>query len=165
MPTNKIHNPYTVVIDTLEKVGIWDFPIFENRHLKTGDYSIAGYEDILCLERKRTTGEIAANSTEQRFIRELERMTLFKYKFMLLEFTMDDVLRFPNNSTIPRKRWPQLKVTSEFIFKFLMEASVHYGVNIMFCGDRENAIAAATKIMNRVVKDNPTRLGNNGDKC
>jgi hypothetical protein len=145
---------YKVLVDTQEKVGWWEFPNHERTHLKTGDYTIAGYEDLLCLERKRTTGEIAINCSEARFTRELERMQAFKYKYLMFEFSMDDILRFPVGSTIPKNRWNKLRINSEYLMKFYIEVSVHYGIQVMFCGDRENAMIAATKIMNRVIKDN-----------
>lgn len=121
-----------------------------SRKLETGDYSIEGMEHLLCIERKRTVAEIALNVFEPRFKVELERMQKYKYRFMIMEFDMDDIRKFPVGSDIPKSRWAGLKVGSPYILKFISEMHVHYDVHVIYAGDRDNAIYVATNIMKRV---------------
>ena len=91
---------FTVIRDTREKNG-WYFKETEycqgmlEQKLDTGDYSIVGLEDILCIERKGCVSELANNIVDKRFDRELERMEGFKYKFLILEFSLTDLMNFP----------------------------------------------------------------------
>ena len=51
--------------------------------LKTGDYTVEGFEDRLCIERKQSVSEIASNITQKRFTKELERMAEFPHSFLV----------------------------------------------------------------------------------
>ena len=81
---------FLVVKDTREKDG-WYFKESDycqgmiDQKLDTGDYSVQGLEDVLCIERKGSVSEIANNIVDKRFDRELDRMKEFKYKFLILE--------------------------------------------------------------------------------
>lgn len=130
---------YRVLKDTREQEG-WDFAAGAHclgtspATLKTGDYTLAGYEDVLSVERKRSTGELAGNVLEARFERELERLDDFKYPFLVLEFDLADVASFPANSGIPRPRWKHLRVTPRFLMARLNEYQVNHKVRILFVG-------------------------------
>lgn len=127
---------------------------YETIKLDTGDYSIKGYEDVLCIERKRSTAEIAKNITEKRFDRELERMSKFKWAFFVLEFSLEDVLNFPINSTIPQRRWSWLKITPNFMLSKLTEYQIKYGVHVLFCGSKDNAWNMVNSIFKKVANEN-----------
>lgn len=128
---------YVVIKDTREQNG-WDFPENEycggmvNRKLDTGDYSVLGLEDKLCIERKRSTGELAGNICEKRFFRELERMENFPHSFLILEFDYNDLILFPARSGIPPNKWKRLKITSRFLLKKMVEIDLQYKVKIIF---------------------------------
>lgn len=57
---------YTVIQDTREQKG-WYFSEYdkcngmEQGSLKTGDYTLKGFEDMVCIERKFSVEEIATN--------------------------------------------------------------------------------------------------------
>jgi hypothetical protein len=91
---------YTVIRDTREKEGYgWHFlpHNIERRPpncngtlvkpLKTGDYSIQGYEDIVSVERKEDFAELWSNytTTRKRFEEEMERMSCIKHTYLLVE--------------------------------------------------------------------------------
>ena len=69
--------PYLVIKDTREKQG-WDFPQSHScvgtsiEKLDTGDYTIDGHRDTLCVERKGSVSEFAGNLVQEkeRFVRE-----------------------------------------------------------------------------------------------
>ena len=88
-------NAYTVIKDTREQDG-YTFESFTGRYtsckgmvtkkLDTGDYSLEGLEEKLCIERKGRISELAINlgKDKARFMREIERMKDFQFKFLVL---------------------------------------------------------------------------------
>lgn len=146
---------FTIIIDTREQLP-WEFGYHTTSHQKldTGDYSIAGFEDVLAIERKRSVSEIANNLSEKRFLDVLERMNSIRYSFILLEFNLQEVLDYPNNSEIPKKLWSKLRVSGNYILKRLVEIQMQYNINIIFCGSIENARRTAVSIMKRVYEQN-----------
>lgn len=95
-------NKYTVIKDTREQDG-WFFSPYDRCDgmeigtLNTGDYTIKGFEDIVCVERKASVVEIANNLGRNKatFYRELERMREFPFRYLLLEFSASDVIDYP----------------------------------------------------------------------
>jgi hypothetical protein len=147
----------------------WTFPANESegilgttvRGLPTGDYTLVGFESVLCLERKGSTGEFAQNVCQDRFERELERMRAFPVRFVVLEFTLDDLWNFPANSGIPRSRWRFLRTTREFLLKRLVELSSTYDTPFVPCGrlGREFALSVFKRV---VCGDLPAPQATNG---
>ena len=107
---------FTIIVDTREQLP-WDFEenTIAKEKLDTGDYSVKGLEDILCIERKRSVSEIANNLTEKRFDDVLSRMSKYKFAFLLLEFSVDDILSFPIGSDIPKRMWDKIKISPNYI--------------------------------------------------
>lgn len=130
---------YQVIRDTREQQG-WDFGAHApclgtvSGTLPTGDYTLRGYEDILAIERKGSTAEFSQNVVQDRFEREMERLEAFKYPFVVLEFTLDDLASFPANSGIPRRIWPTLRITAQFLLKRLIELEVQYRTRFILAG-------------------------------
>ena len=124
---------YTVIKDTREQLG-WDFKGMIEGKLQTGDYSIVGLENIFTIERKANTAELAKNINEKRFERELIRMDSLPNSFLILEFTLEDVLQFPFNSTIPKSKWKYLRVSSGYILKRILRMEIDHKVKIIFAG-------------------------------
>ena len=153
--------PYTVIKDTREQDG-YTFEKFSGTYtsgegmvgkkLDTGDYSIVGLEDKICIERKGRISELAINlgKDKHRFIREIERMTPFPFKFLILEFSLEDVMDFPDRSDIPEEKWSSIKVTNKYILKMLIEFQMYHGIHVIFCGNRKNAKLAVNSILKRV---------------
>lgn len=131
---------YTVLRDTKEQKNFWSFAESSEcfgtvpTSLKTGDYTLKGFEDILCIERKWSTGEFAKNINEKRFERELDRMDCFLHSFLILEFDFHDIERFPQNSGIPKKFWPQLRVTPNYLKRRYTEIDLNHKAKIIFAG-------------------------------
>lgn len=130
---------FKVIKDTREQQG-WDFPKGSTclgttvKKLPTGDYTIEGAEKQIIIERKGSTGEFAKNVNEKRFTQELERLELYTHPFIICEFSMDDILMFPNNSGIPKSRWSGLRVTSDYILKRMLEMQLQYKVKFILTG-------------------------------
>jgi ERCC4-type nuclease len=109
--------------------------------LDTGDYSIKGYEKLLTIERKGSVAEFAKNITEGRFADELDRMRAYKYGFVLLEFTMDSIVSYPEGSTVPRYLWRKIRVKGPYIIKKMVEFHLVYNTKIILCGQYGQAVA------------------------
>ena len=143
-----------IIVDTREQQP-WSFDFNEIAvaKLDTGDYSVAGLEEVLCIERKKSVSEIANNIVEKRYKDWTKRMSKYKYKFLMLEFDLDDVYRYPRIPDVPKKLWEKIKVSPKFIIKCLIELQVYYNIQVVFCGDHENAERLALSIMKKVYKN------------
>lgn len=88
-----------ILYDTREKLP-WDFTFhgheMELASIKTGDYTIKGHETEIVIERKKSTGEIAQNigSKAKSFNAEIERMQSIKRRYMIFEFSPQDLVNF-----------------------------------------------------------------------
>lgn len=144
---------FTVIIDTREQHP-WELKHYTkaNRKLDTGDYSVEGFEHLLCIERKYSISEFVNNMSEKRFKDVLERMSSYKYAYMIMEFSFDDVLNFPVGSTIPKRVWDKLKISPSYIIKYLTDIQMKYGIHVLFCGSSSGAEKMALSIMRRVVE-------------
>jgi|TARA_Y100001938_G_scaffold5779_1_gene7200 glucosamine 6-phosphate synthetase-like amidotransferase/phosphosugar isomerase protein len=152
---------YTVIKDTREQDG-YTFERFESRYhacagmvvqkLDTGDYSLVGLEDKLCIERKGRISELAINlgKDKHRFMREIERMKDFPFKFLILEFSLKDVMDFPEGSDIPQENWNSIKITNKYMLKMLIEFQMYDDIHVIFCGNRKNAKLVVSSILKRV---------------
>lgn len=119
--------------------------------LKTGDYTIKGYEDIVRVERKATVAELAKNVTEKRFWAEMVRLQSFEHKFILCEFSFNAVLQYPVGSSIPKKRWRYIKIRPPFIVSKIAELEVVYKIPVIFAGSRENSKFLLAAIFKRCI--------------
>ena len=151
---------YVVIRDTREQNG-WDFTTGSScdgtvvEGLKTGDYSIKGYEYLLSIERKGCIAELATNLVEDRFERELERMEAFKYAFMIFEFNMEDLIAYPKGSSVPPWKRKSVKLNPFFLLKRLLEIEIKYKVKIIFAGKHGKTIASS--IFKRVIENEQPR--------
>lgn len=67
-------------------------------HLKTGDYSIKGYESLVTIERKSLSdlfGTLGSEERRDRFEREHERMSRMEYAAVVIEASWTDILKSP----------------------------------------------------------------------
>tara|TARA_Y100001973_G_scaffold62001_1_gene91069 strand:+ start:1855 stop:2361 length:507 start_codon:yes stop_codon:yes gene_type:complete len=152
---------YTVIKDTREQDG-YTFEKFNGRYhqcngmvvrkLDTGDYSLEGLEDKVCIERKGRVSELAINlgKDKHRFMREIERMKDFKFKFLILEFSLDDVMNFPEGSDIPEENWNSIKITNKYMLKMLIEFQMYDDIHVILCGSKKNAKLVVNSILKRV---------------
>lgn len=143
-------NKYLVKRDTREKAGGWFFPESDwcegtcNATLKTGDYTLEGFEEKFCIERKKTCAEFAMNVFQDRFERELCRLDEFEHPYLVLEFTFEEIINFPWGSGVPRHRWNQLKTTPQLLLKRLHEIQIeHPKVRICFVGTRAREFSSS----------------------
>lgn len=136
--------------DVQEKRRYWEFSPTEKSglylrtdsvYMQTGDYTIKGLEDVFTIERKASTGEIAGNLPSKRFENELKRMQLFDHAYIICEFTLEDLYRFPYNSTIPPRYWRKLRTTSGYLVKRIIELEATYKARFIYAGNKGKDIA------------------------
>lgn len=144
---------FDVIVDSREQVP-WEFSSSAINEvlidkLDSGDYSIAGYEKVFSIERKGSTSELFSNITQKRFENELERLVEYKRKFLIFEFSYNDILQYPYGSNIPKYKWKYLKVKPKFVVSKLAEFQIKYSIPIIYAGSRPNAIQIAESLMEK----------------
>jgi len=171
---------YTVIQDTREQDG-WFFSPYDKCEgmevgtLHTGDYTLKGFEDIVCVERKASPSEIANNFGKKKkaFYDEIERMRDFPFRFLLLEFSASDVMNYPmslldsedqrvyeeykaGKRSLPNfKRFKiveETKISGKYLMKSLMEVCIRHEVNVMFCDNKHNAFLMCNSIFKRLME-------------
>lgn len=153
---------YKVLQDTREQ-NPWDFSFYgiekTIKKLDTGDYTLVGYEDKLCIERKYSTGELSVNlgSKSKQFWAEINRMLDFEYRYLILEFSHDTMRRFPKDSGIPQKTHGKLRMNANFITSCLDRIQNDYGIEVIFAGDKTNAIEQVISIFDMVTTNGDRR--------
>ena len=148
---------FTVIKDTREQAGYF-FTEYNTcagmieQKLDTGDYTIQGLEDKVCVERKGCVEELAVNLGQKKypFLDEIERMSSFPQKFIVLEFSLDDLIKFPTDTRIPALKIKNLKITGKYLLKCLLEFEIYNDIHILFCGNKHNAFLAVSSIFKRV---------------
>lgn len=141
--------------------------------LHTGDYTLKGYEDIVCVERKASVSEIGMNLGRKKraFFDEMDRMKDFHFRYLLLEFSASDVVDYPmsllddedkknyelyKNGQIKKpigKRFDiveQTKLSGKYLIKSLMEISIRRDINVVFCDNKHNAFIICNSIFKRL---------------
>ena len=158
---------YTVIQDTREQKG-WYFKEYdkcagmESGTLKTGDYTLKGFEDMVCIERKFSIEEIANNLGRKKkaFDAEMKRIQEFPFRYIVCEFSMTDLINYPNSifSDEMWQRKPEYvkaqvskrKITGKYLLKVLMEYQIWYGINILFCDNKQSAFLTVNSIFKRL---------------
>lgn len=146
---------FKIVRDTREQKG-WNFEDCSacsevvDQKLDTGDYAIQGLENTLSIERKASVAELAACISKTRFKNELLRMEKIPHRYLVLEFSLQDIRDFPHNSSIPKHRWNQLRISSKFIIKRLAEIAVTNNIHVVFCDNKQAARDFSISIMKEI---------------
>ena len=68
----------------------------------------------------------------------------------LNEFSIDDLMNFPENSGIPKKQLQYVRMNGKFMWKKLCEYQENHGVQVVFCDDRYSAQERALMIFDEV---------------
>ena len=153
---------FTIIVDTREQHP-WEFPYHAkaNKKLDTGDYSIEGLQHLLCIERKKSISEFANNIIESRFKDVVIRMSQLKYSFLLLEFSLEDVLIYPIGSTVPKRMWDKIKISPAFLLKNLLELQLNHNIIVYFCGNASDAEKMAEYIFKKIYYIEKQNIKNN----
>lgn len=128
----KIEN-LTAITDTREQTPFQFKELkTESQTLTTGDYSVAGFEQYICVERKSLSDLISCITTgRERFERELLRMKSYSKKIVVCEGSWTDIVTGKYRS----------KVTPKAVQNSIISFINRYGVPFHFCGSRVEAAA------------------------
>lgn len=108
--------------------------------LDTGDYSLAGYEDKITIERKSKADAYGSlGSGRSRFKREILRMAKFDYAAVVIEASLEDFLIPP----------PYSQLKSKSAINSFISWSVKYGVHIFFAGNRQHGRTLTYRILEK----------------
>jgi ERCC4-type nuclease len=146
---------YTIIIDTREKRP-WNFEgvrdMCELGTLKTGDYSLKGYEDCIAVERKSLADFVGSISTNRkRFTAEMERASKIKHFCVIVEGSYFDLFTGNYRS----KLLPQSAIGSA------IGIMARYGIPVIMAETREQAKKLCIKFLRlslmREYKDKETK--------
>lgn len=146
-----------IVVDSREQMP-WDFSFFDyetiEKKLDTGDYSIDGTDKLIAIERKRSSGEIAVNLglKKKAFDAEMERMSDFRFKYLVFEFSINDLLAFPRQSGIPQNLLSKIKMNAKYMIKCLEEYQNKYDIEVLYCNNRDEACETALSLLQEANK-------------
>lgn len=149
---------WTVIADTREQVPwVWKASAWcagsVARKLDQGDYALEGLEDRVVLERKRSPAELAANLTDDRFARELDRLKAVAYPVVVCEFTHLDLELYPEGSDIPKARRRFVKVKGPFLLRLLTQHQLAFPhVHWQFFHGRERAYEWGRALLKRAAE-------------
>lgn len=124
--------------------------------LDTADYTFEGYQDKICIERKRSVSELAHNIGKdwKRFSAELERMKVFPHKYIICEFPTEDILNYPNVNCMPKKVRKYIRITPQFIIKRIEQIENDYNIIFFFCNSTEHAEQTVIELYRELCQNN-----------
>ncbi len=126
-----IPDNFILIIDTREQSPLFVGRLpkglrIESATLKHGDYSIKGFEDKVCVERKEISDFLTYIGKDRNHTKsKLELMKPMFYKALIVEAR--DIFEIPGYSAIH----------PEVIRAFLLSAEVRYGLHILIHPDRK----------------------------
>lgn len=113
--------------------------------LKTGDYSVQGYEDKICFERKSIPDLVGTLiGGHERFLREMDRMKDYEEKYILVEHSASKAYLY-----CERHGW---EYKFDTIIQSLLAYAYHYRVRVKFCKNREDMAEYIVKKSREYVK-------------
>jgi ERCC4-type nuclease len=138
-----------LLIDTREKRP-WQFDDDESfegvqyTKLDAGDYTIAGLEKIITIERKASVDELFINFTKnkKRIFAEFERLKDHPFKIIIIEESCDDVMN-PNTYYVNRKHINKAspKMPAAVVVSNLMSLMLEHGAHVIFAGTKGRSMA------------------------
>ncbi|MCG3180461.1 MAG: hypothetical protein BIFFINMI_02822 [Phycisphaerae bacterium] len=126
---------FTIVIDTREQAP-WDFDCQTVRaKLDAGDYSVAGLESAVAVERKSLPDFVHTVIHDVgRFCAELEKLAGYEAACIVVEGDLDRVLRGLETAALRGAR-------PESVLGAALWLGLTYGVPVIWCGSRQAARA------------------------
>lgn len=159
-------NPFTVIVDTREQAP-WQFQglradsktkyrplvvFIERQGLKSGDYSIKGFEDQFSIERKSLADAFQTFTVErERFERELERLNEMKFAAVVIEGDWNALTGGPDRLDRSDR---QREVIGKTCYRSILAWQQRFkGVHWMLMPSRDWAERTAFRIMQRFWED------------
>ena len=138
---------FTIVIDNREQKPYTfqnikpEPPQTITQGLKTGDYSIMGLENKICIERKEKSDLFnSMGKNRDRFKKEIIRMSEFDYAGLVIETSLAGIFTNPPSRS---------QMSSKAVFRSLISFSIKQGVHVWPMWSRESAEKATYLILKR----------------
>ena len=137
---------FRIVIDTREQEPYRFACATERRKLEAGDYSVAGLEDAVAVERKSLKDFVSTVIHDfTRFAAELQKLSKLDAACVVVEADLDQVLRGLAASACGN-------VAPESLLGATAHISLHYGVPVFWCGSRQAARAFTDAFLRMFVR-------------
>ena len=157
--------PHPIIIDTREQLpfafagipsdakegkGFYAIDVVRQT-LQSGDYSIDGLQEIVAVERKSLADLFSTiGQGRDRFVRELERLSSFRYAAIVFEGTWDDVVLAPPEHT---------RLTGKTVHRSIVAWQQRYPrVHWWACGNRRFAEITTFRILKRAIDEHVKAL-------
>ena len=140
-----------IIIDTREKKPLWKkstkTTLIENKALKTGDYSIEGYENKFAIERK-SLGDLfgSLGRGNKRFKKEIKRGLELDYFAIVIDGTYDQVL----NKDFENSYYTRMQ--GYVITAILFTTHLKYKIPIFFTEGRSQSRRIIKELMKAYLK-------------
>lgn len=128
--------PITIYYDDREKVGRYRFNsekfTFEKKHMETGDYTIDGFEEFFCIERKSGLQEFIQNISGKKkwkFHIFLKRLSLVPVKCIIVGESLCNVVR-----RLKQMNYGQLQPKD--VYYWVGQIMFKYKIPILFYGGK-----------------------------
>ena len=118
------------------------------KRLQTGDYTIKGMEDIVCIEKKSGWAELLMNVSSrvnrENFIKELRRMSVFPVKLLVVHA---DISKIATTHTFG-------DTSPLILYGWVVNVVIEYGVNILAVGNKRKSQRLIQELFKRIVEYN-----------
>jgi DNA excision repair protein ERCC-4 len=136
-PSSPALNRPQIVIDAREQLP-YEFDGAITKTLDTADYSVEGLEHCVAFERKSLNDLLGCiGGSRDRFERELERLSQIRYRGLIVEATLLEVLRPP----------PFSRLHPNSILGTLASWSLRFQLPIWFGGTRSTAQSLTERLL------------------
>jgi ERCC4-type nuclease len=143
---------FRIVIDTREQHPYGFACSTERRKLEAGDYSVAGFETQIVVERKSLADFVhTVIHDADRFRSELERLRTYALACIVVEADLDAVLRGLRQSDLRM-------VTPSAVLGAAMHIAIRYRVPVQWCGSRQAACAFTEQFLRMAVREGAVSL-------
>lgn len=128
-----------------ETLKIAEAPVVQVATLRTGDYSLFGFEDRICIERKSLVDLFGScGKGRDRFEREFQRMAEYEYSALVIESDWHEIYKTP-----PQRS----KVHPKNLLRSLLAWHMRYDVHIWACPGKIFAEKTTYLLLDRFYRD------------